>query len=484
MKDVEKALLVQHHQLDHLEQKAIEIKSEIKRAKAREKKLGDTTDELLNELKKITEQLDHINNQTVSDILIDLEKLPEQVEQKKTNKKLNVLNIKPVDIGDWNEFVGNIDAYFDDYELDSKKDPITQMLSQDQIIQINKDFNEQFGNLKWDKFDHIFVTITALVAFVLDIVIVKMPAFKSRYPNKSPDKLTYFDVPENKQSPLGKWINNVIGKELSPGNNEQIKKLEKVAKTSYDAVGEAKKFTALFGSPDYIRLNGINHRIMTPGHDPILQLIFGVLDVLKGSMTVFGSDGSINVLNNPNHTPVTIIEALMKTISHFITDIGTRQGVPAPLFTLTQAITIDTPIMFKVREGGKETIRPMQLNELARRMYTNGGYNFNHFLVMGIVPTIVELMIRIYSYFRGYLDDIPNKKNQKLHSLITMSHTLAMSGNVVKMGINQWNPLAFNYAELLALSKSMFSLFRAAVLRDKDIQEHLMNNWKEIQQNL
>jgi hypothetical protein len=483
MKDIEKALIVHHNQLDNMVQKAVEIKNEIKRAKDHEKQLRDTTDELLIELKQLTELIDYVDEPT-SDIFKELESLPEQVEQKNLNKKLLVLNIKPVEISDWRDFTRNIDDYIDEYEMDLEKDLITQMLSKDQITQISKDFDQQFGRVKWDEFDYIFATVTALVAFVLDVCIVKMPAFESRYPKKSPDKLTYFDVPENQQSALGKWINCVIDKNLSPENNELIKKLEKAAKTSYDAVGEAKKFTALFGSPDNIRLNGINHRVMTPGHDPILQFIFGILDVLKGSMTVFGSDGSINVLNNPKHSPVSIIEALMKTISHFITDIGTRQGVPAPLFTLTQAITVDTPIMFKIIEGGKTTIRPMKLNELARRMYTNGGYNFNHFLIMGIVPTIVELMIRIYSYFRGYLEDIPNKKNQKLHSLLAMSHTLAMSGNIVKMGINQWNPLAFNYAELLALSKSMFTLFRAATLRNKDIQEQLMNNWKEIHQNL
>lgn len=486
MKDIEKALLVQHHQLDNMEQKAVEIKNEIQRAKEQEQQMEDTTDELLLELKQLTEMLGDIDDQTTNDIFNELDKLPEQVEQKNMKKKIKVLNIKPVEIDNWKEFMGNIDAYVAKYELDLERDPISQMLSQDQIIQISKDFDKQFGSVKWDKFDYIFVTITALVAFVIDVIIVKMPAFESIYPNKSPDKLTYFDVPENQQSYLGKCINSYINTKLSPDNenNKLIKKLEKAAKTSYDAVGEAKKFKALFGSPDNIRLNGLNHRVMTPGHDPILQFIFGVLDVLKGSMTVFGSDGKINVLDNPNHSPVSTIEALMKTISHFITDIGTKQGVPAPLFTLTQAITLDTPIMFKVKEGGKETFRPMRLNELARRMYTNGGYNFNHFIVMGIVPTIVELMIRIYSNFRGYLEDIPNKKNQKLHSLLTMSHTLAMSGNVVKMGINQWNPLAFNYAELLALSKSMFYLFRASIIRDKDIQEHLMNNWKEIHQNM
>jgi hypothetical protein len=484
MKDIEKALLVQHHQLDHIEQKAVELKNEIDRAKKQEQQMKNNTDELLLELKELTEMLDNIDDQSLNHIFKELDQLPQQMEQKNTNNKLKVLNIKAVEVGNWKEFIKNIDEYIITYQLDLEKDPITQMLSQDQMIQISKDFDNQFGRVKWDKFDYIFVTVTALVAFVLDVFIVKMPAFESRYPNKSPDKLTFFDVPEEEQSSLGKWINSVINQYLSSDNNELIKQLEKTAKTSYDAVGEAKKFSALFGSPDSIRLNGINHRVMTPGHDPILQFIFGVLDVFKGSMTVFGNDGKINVLDNPNYSPVSIIEALMKTVSHFITDIGTKQGVPAPLFTLTQAITLDTPILFKVIEGGKQTIRPMKLNELARRMYTNGGYNFNHFIVMGIVPTTVELMIRIYSYFRGYLEGIPSKKNQKLHSLLTMSHTLAMSGNIVKMGINQWNPLAFNYAELLALSKSVFSFFRASLLRDKDIQKHLMDNWKKIYQNM
>lgn len=485
MKEIEKALLAQNHQLQNLELASSNLRNGIDYANLKEKdismELNKTEEELrgifqlLNKTKVVHSSIENLVSNENTDLSIAELDYINQLE-------IQPLKIKQIEIIDWSHFQSNLDNYIKEFEIDLDKDPIQQMLSNEQISKNSQEFDEQFGHVAWNKFDYIFVSITAVVAFIIDVAIVKMPAFDSKYSSKiaSNKPLTFLDIPKEKQSQLGQWLNETMSRLLSPENNEMIRNLEKWAKTPYDAVGGAKSFEAIFGSNENVRVSGPTHRVLTPGHDPIMQFIFGVLDCMKGTMSVFGSDGNLNVLDNPKHAEMNIVQAFSKTIAHFITDLGTRQGVPAPLFTVTQAITFDTHIPFNDRG----TIRPMQLNELALRMYSRGGYNFNHFLVMGMVPTLIEVMIRTYYYLGGQNQTISTNKDVKLQSMLTIAHTLAMSGNIMKMGMNNWNPLAFNYAELLALSKSLFSTMRAASLSNKGIQNDLLENWNEIQKAL
>ena len=64
--------------------------------------------------------------------------------------------------------------------------------------------------------------------------------------------------------------------------------------------------------------------------------------------------------------------------------------------------------------------------------------------------------------------------------MLTMAHSLTMSGNIIKMWINGWNPLAFNWSEMIMLFKSFYSSYKAKEERDKAIAEDLFSNWQDI----
>ena len=70
--------------------------------------------------------------------------------------------------------------------------------------------------------------------------------------------------------------------------------LEKRCKVPYD-----QKFAVVGDEAQYIAgMGGKTHRLQSLGHDPVLGFVFGVLDILRGTITGFSYDkltGAINL---------------------------------------------------------------------------------------------------------------------------------------------------------------------------------------------
>lgn len=405
----------------------------------------------------------------------DAAKMPDSLTL--TNEEMakirhNQPTLKPVptiDIGNnWDSYRENLHLYLEKYELDMTTDPLEQLLSPQSFQAMEKKFYDDFGNQRWNKWDYTIVGLAALVGFLVDVLIVKLPAGAA-------DKY----VPLGQKSTVGKWVNRLVETSMSPENNQIIKKLESWAKTPYDAV-QVSSFERIIHEDGKIKMNANLHRLKTPGHDPILQLVFGVLDCMYGTISVFDQTGKLAVLDNPNYAGTNLFTAVTKTLAHFLTDVGTTRGVVPPFFSLSQAIVADTPFDFNDRG----TIRKMKFNELSERMYTHGGYNFNHFLVMALTPLSVEAIIRSYRWLTKPSTTIDFKRDYKLQSMLTMAHSLTMSTNVMKMWLSGWNPLAFNYAQLLMLVKTFFSYVKSQSEYNKIIENTLLHNWQKIYKSL
>ncbi|MBW8350050.1 hypothetical protein K0H71_11385 [Bacillus sp. IITD106] len=464
MKKFEKALLVQDDQIKRISKTLGDVQtvgSELREENAVQKTKLDEADEQMNQL-FASLGINRMNLELEGVETSDSIQLP---SDEMTNIKLQTFEPLPiVDGANWDDYEKNIDSYMDKYALDLNIDPIKQLLSAQKIKEIENKFHQEFGDTRWTKWDYTIVGLAALVSFLVDLLVVKMPAGAA-------DKY----VPQSQKSAAGKWVNKMMDSYLNPENNAAIRKLESWAKTPYDAVN-VKSFDRIISEEGPIKMNANLHRLKTPGHDPVLQLIFGVLDCMNGTISVFDQSGKLAVLDNPNFGGTNLFLSITKTLAHFITDIGTPKGVVPPFFSLTQAITLETP--FEIKDRG--TMRKMKLNELAERMYSVGGYNFNHFLVMSLTPLSVEMIIRSYRWMTKPETNVDFKRDYKLNSMLTLAHSLTMSTNIMKMWLNGWNPLAFNYAELLMLIKSFYSFARAKSERDKKIESTLLHNWEEI----
>jgi len=234
------------------------------------------------------------------------------------------------------------------------------------------------------------------------------------------------------------------------------------------------------------RIGGMHpgsHRFQSLGHDPVLGFIFGVLDIMRGTITGFSYDmltGDHTFMSGQvwsNLKPVGLIEAILKHLGHLISDVGTPMGLPAPMMTALQGLNVGRSFC-----GGKT------VGQLARWMYQNG-YDFRHFLVSGITPAVIEIILRGYLMIRHFVDNgevkIRLADNPKYRSMLLLAHAIAAAANAGKVALYQGNPLAINQAQWMALFRYLIPSLKYWLFdRDRLELEHLRRindeGWKEL----
>lgn len=289
------------------------------------------------------------------------------------------------------------------------------------------------------KLDYVMALLIGFIGSLVDILMVKIPK-----------EINYLGKYLQEGSSFTGWLRS-LGIDEDGNMNEFLAKLEKVCKVSYDASTTDK--LGDYGG----EVSGFypkTHRLMSLGHDPFFGFIFGLIDIFNGSITVIDSKGIIH--NIPLHkfqeTPLeNKIFAPLLWLGHLCSDVCTKMGLPIPGWGFTQLL-----------QFGSLGENDRTLAELTKWMYLEG-YDLRHFLSMGIVPGTIELFTKIY--FRCtlskeelaspiYAKNIKELQNHiRLEKLLFVAHSVATSGNVVKIILHQGNPLSFNMAELLGLIK-------------------------------
>ncbi|MBV1756735.1 MAG: hypothetical protein KMY55_02725 [Dethiosulfatibacter sp.] len=262
---------------------------------------------------------------------------------------------------------------------------------------------------KWDQWDYLFVGLAGFLAAVVDHLIVAIPK-----------DMTSGKYIGQKGSSLTKWLQSL---ELP----EWLQKwLEEAAKVPYDNTG------------------GSSHRIDTPGHDPILGFVFGIIDIIKGSSTTM-KNGKINIVTGVAEGKG-LLEALVLQLLHLLSDVATKRGIPVPFASVFRLLDIGS---FK-RENGKTAT----IGQLMGWMY-HYGYDMRHFVTMSTTPATIEIILRMYILIRTFTEGdekVTNiSLNPKYRSMLLSAHAIASASNVGKVYLRAGNPLAINYAEWLAL---------------------------------
>jgi hypothetical protein len=402
----------------------------------------DTALEIISIQNMLNDLLDDIQLLTEEDIVnAQLEVENTNITYEK-NMEETKLNDKKINFTTWDEYV--VDCYkysmkneinhFEAYEMFLTKADL-------EIINSEK-YSKQF---KWDKWDYMFVGLAGIVAAVTDIFIVAIP--------KDMESGVYKG---QKGSPLTAWLQSL---KLPVGLQSW---LEEMAKVPYDNTG------------------GSTHRIDTFGHDPILGLIFGVIDIVRGTSTSI-KNGNIIIENvgigtNP-------VEALIKQLIHLCSDVCTTRGLPVPFASIFKLLDVGS---FKRSNGKTATI-----SQLTTWMYYHG-YDLRHFATMSITPASIEIILRMYVMIRHYVenDDVVFKvaSNPKYRSMLLSSHSIACAANVGKIYLRQGNPLAINYAEWLMLIRYLapsvkYWLFDKGELELQHLESINEDIWNELLDN-
>jgi len=271
---------------------------------------------------------------------------------------------------------------------------------------------------------------------------------------------------------LSAYIGDLFDKALPP---DKIAELEKMAKVTFDA--QDNRHTTIFVDT----LSSHFHRFLQPGHDPILGFVFGVADMMRGTMTTIDYNGKcivqpMEVYSDRQAT--NLFEAIAKVFLHMLSDVNTPAGLPVPFMTLFNNVQVGS-------------IGESQLNvaELVKSMYGQG-YDFRHFCSMSVSVMIIEVIVRV-SYFAKRLSEghtfteaIPfgtRSQKPKLETMLFIAHSISTAVNTGKVAFTR-NPLDINYVQWLAFAwysvkQLKWVLYDKPQLRDKYVTDILDKEW-------
>ena len=294
-----------------------------------------------------------------------------------------------------------------------------------------------------DCYDIAIAVSAGLVATILDVLLVGIPV----------DTKWWGGGGKVKASPLTDRL-----RELSLDNDNA---LSRWAKVSYDRVS---------GLPEKLEgFGGTTHRVMTLGHDPLLGLLYGVKDIMRGEMTAIpGRSGGVMTQKIHGGVDNPFI-AMALQLMHLLSDLPTKTGLPLPGWV--GLVSLDGPRFGPAVKGliGAPT-EAETIGGIARRMYMNG-YDSWHLMTMMTSVGALEVVLRSYWGLRRTLDEewaAAVEDEADLHGAEAVSdhprfaamslaaHGVAAAGNLTKLALAGGNPLAFNYAQWLAFLKAFY----------------------------
>ena len=381
--------------------------------------------------------------------------LPSQKPTKNINDK------KVVSIPSWDELLSKAEEKFEgEVALESLFTP--EELDNNRLALIK--WEDEFNAIhKLDKNDIAISAIAATVGAAIEIFLVGIP-------HKTKTGL--------KAGPLSNYIRDWFDKKFP---EEEMQKLanSKISKVPFDAQDNRNTKIQVEGLSSYY------HRLFELGHDPILGFIFGVFDIMTGSMTTIDRKGkiirqTIDVYRDRKESNIFL--ALAKQVAHLKSDVTTSMGLPVPLMALLNLLQIGSI--------GKEE---QTIAEIVQGMYYEG-YDFIHFCSMSIPVVVTEVIVRLlYAIKRikegcSIKDSIPlttdRQKHPKLATMLFIAHSGATAINLGKILFAQ-NPLAINYPQWLAVGKYTYQqliwgLIEKPLLQYHFIEEKIEEELKDI----
>jgi len=430
----------------------------------KEKELNKVAVKQNKDILDLKEQLSNIEKTTENNIA-DTEQLLQSLGVELPNQNFistPSVNKKPISMRSWEEIVSEANVA-NPYDV-----AITDLFTPEELISNEehiKMLQDEFNSLhKLDVVDYTIAGIAGAIAGIINLFFVKTPV--------ETDTVTITNVTQ-------KLFN--IG--LSP---ERIKDFEEVAKVTFDAPYN-KSFTNVY-------VEGLStnyHRLLSLGHDPFLGFIFGVVDMLRGTMTTIDNKGSFVIQNIERYSDrmsINLFDAVWTVFKHMLSDINTERGLPVPFMALFNFFQSE-----KITINKNGITQEVIVAEVVQVMYREG-YDFKHFLSMSFPVMLIEIIVRI-SYFIKRLSEghtvkesipigLDREKKPKLASMLWIAHTVATTPNVLKVLATK-NPLFINYPQWLAFAKYSIQQLKWVLmdkpeLRNKYVQGFLDEEWDKI----
>lgn len=458
-------LQAQNHILEELEIATSEIDESLTRSAQKLSDVHQTTHDL-RELEALMDELESDQYWIQEEDFGDFD--ANQILSLYDNRQQSVFReLTHIGFKDWDSFVRQCQTYALSHGVDPLAPYETFLTEEDLKILESESYDAQY---KWDKWDYIFVGASGVLASLTDYLLVKIPT-----------TLTTGEYAGQGGSPITEWLKKYDTNKSHDWFAEWAQHLSDICKVPYDKMS----YEGIDGVEKIAGMGGRTHRIQSFGHDPVLGFVFGILDIMRGTITGFSYDNLthshtwIHGSVNSSIEPINIITAILKQFGHLISDVATPMGLPAPFMTLIQGIN-----------AGSFGDKNRTIGEIARWMYLNG-YDFRHFLVSGLTPAVIEITLRAYIMLKHYSEHGDTKfnvaSNPKYRTMLLMAHSIATLGNAGKITLMQGNPLAINYAEWIAFIRYLipslkYWVFDQSRLRIEHLSQINADGWDQLLQ--
>jgi hypothetical protein len=349
---------------------------------------------------------------------------------------------------EWEDQRRRAEQSLKDRGIDPASVGLDDLLDPDEVRRIERRFMPDFTlSVHLDRWDVAMTVMAGLAAALVDFLIVRIPR-----------DVVYLGLYSQKGSPLTELL-----QDCSVGHDNW---LSHWAKVSYDQVNTEVAGIAVAGSGPR------THRLLTFGHDPLLGLVVGTIDIMRGGMTAVDKFGVLQVSAAFGPTEFNPFVALAKQIAHILSDGFTQMGVPAPGLTLLNFAQV-----------GAFGSRDRTVAELARFMYLKG-YDSRHFLTMGTSVAALETCLRTYWVVRRELDptfaaEIDAEAaaagsrhigdHPRFQAMAFGAYAIAAAANAGKVAAFHGNPLAINYATWLGFLRATFKFAQGRAVNPTDV---------------
>ncbi|MBK9296020.1 MAG: hypothetical protein IPN02_03920 [Candidatus Microthrix sp.] len=219
------------------------------------------------------------------------------------------------------------------------------------------------------------------------------------------------------------------------------------AKTAYDRVANLPE--------PVVGLSGRTHRVQTLGHDPLLGMMFGTLDIMGGTMTAVPRGGGLQIMDNGDPLTNPFL-ALTKQIAHLLSDVFTHDGLPLPGWVGLATVKAGSFGPMDQSVGGiaqKHVYERLRLCDLLTMMTGVGALKVlrSYWGLRRRFDEEWEASTDIQGHVAGStgLTDHP-----RFAAMSLTAHGVATAANVGKIVFTDGNPLALNYAQWAAFLSS------------------------------
>lgn len=271
--------------------------------------------------------------------------------------------------------------------------------------------------------------------------------------------------------PLENYVRDWFSKKFPPEEMERLAR-DVCSKVPYDA-----PYNANFTQTYVKGLWPTMHRLYSLGHDPVMGLVVGTLDILTGRMTTIDKLGDFAVQEIPRYADrkaASVFAALCKQLIHFKSDVTTSMGLPAPLMGL-----------FNLMQFGSIGEENQTIAEIVQGMYYEG-YDFQHFCAQSIPVMLTEVIVRLGYFLKSVKEGMPAKqalpittnrdKRPKLGTMLFTAHSLATAVNAGTVAFTK-SPMEINYPQWIAFALYSFKQTKWVLVTKPERQHaHVMDS--------